>query len=499
MTTPWASPFLGKQNMEKINSQKVGFFRFKKLKNRYLLTNDIGRFIFLTEKEFRNFLAGNLTKKTVPLVELVEKGFVRDCLSFNDLIKKYAKRNVGLRFGPTLHIIILTLRCNHKCVYCHASVVDENVEGWDMNLKTAKKTVDTIMAAPTPALTIEFQGGEPLLNWPVLKYIIEYGQEKAEKNKKRARFGLVSNLSLMTEDKFSYLLSKQMVSLCASLDGPEELHNKNRIYLGGNSYQNTIKWLKAWKQAVEQRRSRGYKPNALITITRFSLPYWKEIVDEYIKLGLGANIYPRMLNPFGFTVNTWEEIGYSAEEFIKFYKKILDYILELNRKGIYCRERLATILLTKILTDADPGHLDYRSPCGAGIGQIAYNYNGDVYTCDEGRMMARMGYNEFRIGNIFKTDFRGLMASETVKTMAIASCLEGLTGCADCVYVPYCGVCPVFNYAKYGNIFSQAPNNERCQIMTAIFDYLFLKLRESKTRKIFEYWVEKGAGHGEPA
>ena len=480
-----------------VSSQKVGFCRFKKLKNHYLLTNDIGRFVFLTEKEFRNFLAGNLTKKTVPLVELVGKGFVRDCLSFNDLIKAYGRRKVSLRYGTTLHIIILTLRCNHKCVYCHASVEGENAKGLDMSLKTAKKTVDAIMAAPTPGMTIEFQGGEPLLNWPTLKFIIEYGWKKAAQKKKSLQIGLVSNLSLMTEEKMTYLLSKN-VSLCGSLDGPEKIHNKNRIYLAGNSYQNTVKWLKTWKKAVERRRPPGYKPNALITVTRFSLPYWKEIVDEYVKLGL-VNIYPRFLNPFGFTVGTWDQIGYSVEAFLEFYKNILDYILELNKKGLYFRERLATVLLTKILSDTDPGHLDYRSPCGAGIGQIAYNYNGDVYTCDEGRMMSRMGHNEFKIGNIFKTDFKGLMNSETVKTMAVASCLEGLPGCSDCVYAPYCGVCPVFDYAKYGNIFSQMPNNERCKIMTAIFDELFLKLQEPKTRRIFEYWVERGTGRGEMA
>lgn len=479
-----------------IDSNKVGFFRFKKLKNRYLLTNDIGRFIFLTEKEFRNFLAGNLAKKTVPLVDLVEKGFVRDCLPFNDLTKKYAQRNQGLRFGPTLHIVILTLRCNHRCVYCHASVENEKARGFDMTKQTAKAVVDTAMKAPFPYPTIEFQGGEPLLNWPVLKYIIEYGQKKAKKNKKTLNFGLVSNLSLMTRDKLNYLLSKRSVALCSSLDGPEELHNKNRIYLAGNSYGNTVKWLGLWKGAVEKRRPRGYKPNALITVTRFSLPFWKEIVDEYVKLGL-VNIYPRILNPFGFTVHMWEQIGYSAEDFIKFYKNVLDYILELNKKGFYLRERLATVLLAKILSDQDPGHLDYRSPCGAGIGQIAYNYNGDVYTCDEGRMMARMGKNEFKIGNVFNSDFKDLMNSDVVKTMAVASCLEGLAGCADCVYSPYCGVCPVFNYAKYGNIFSQMPNNERCKIMAAIFDYLFLKFQEPKIRKIFERWVEGGTGRGE--
>jgi hypothetical protein len=68
----------------------------------------------------------------------------------------------------------------------------------------------------------------------------------------------------------------------------------------------------------------------------------------------------------------------------------MDYILELNKKGINFREMLSGIYLSKILTDRDPNYLDERSPCGACIGQVAYNYDGKIYSCDEGRMLARM-------------------------------------------------------------------------------------------------------------
>lgn len=72
----------------------------------------------------------------------------------------------------------------------------------------------------------------------------------------------------------------------------------------------------------------------------------------------------------------FKKLWYSWEEFIEFYKKSMDYILELNKKWVEFRENLSTMYLSKILTDKDPNYLDERSPCGACIWQIAYNYDG---------------------------------------------------------------------------------------------------------------------------
>ncbi len=66
------------------------------------------------------------------------------------------------------------------------------------------------------------------------------------------------------------------------------------------------------------------------------------------------------------------------DEFIEFYIHSMEYILELNKKGIGFREQLSSIYLAKILTADDPNFLDERSPCGACIGQVAYNYDGKI-------------------------------------------------------------------------------------------------------------------------
>ena len=151
------------------------------------------------------------------------------------------------------------------------------------------------------------------------------------------------------------------------------------------------------------------------------------------------------------------------------------------------RERSAAIFLTKILTDRDPDYLDMRSPCGAGIGQLAYNFNGDVYTCDEGRMFSRLGDESFRLGNVKEDSYEDISGNEIVKALSVASCLDNLAGCSQCVYKPYCGICPLHNYAINGNLFNKA--EFPCEIRKAILDYLFIKLKDKKIKDIFYKWV----------
>ncbi|OGL42831.1 MAG: His-Xaa-Ser system radical SAM maturase HxsB [Candidatus Schekmanbacteria bacterium GWA2_38_11] len=466
--------------------EKVAYFRERKAGNKMLITNDAGGYALLNSAAYKKFLAGSLAANSAEHKSLQKQGFIRDALDFQALIKKYGQKNYFLKQGPSLHIIVVTLRCNHKCLYCHASAGPENNEGLDMAIDTAKMTVDTIFRTTAQNITIEFQGGEPLLNWGVIKFIIEYSKEKEKIDNKNLQISLVSNFSLMDDKKLNFLV-KNKVSLCTSLDGPEEIHNKNRFYSAGNSHKNVITWLKK-SDDLYKKKYDICRPGALTTITKYSLPHSKAIIDQYVSLGL-PKIYLRPLNPFGVAKKTWEQIGYSIDDFIKFYKKSLNYIISLNLKGKPIQEALAVTFLTKILTDRDPNHMDYRSPCGAGIGQIAYNYNGDVYTCDEGRMFGRIGDDIFKMGNVKENSYQELMNSEVVKSMCIASCLEAIPGCSDCAHKPYCGVCPVYNYSEQGSIFGQMSTNGRCKINMAVFDYLFEKMQNKKIEEIFQKWV----------
>jgi len=476
-------------DIKKIKPTKVGSFNFKKLKDKYLLTNDLGDYIFLNEKDFEDFVNGNLDKESSVYKELDQKFFTREAFECEycqeRMIQRYHSSHDYLLRGPSLHIVVVTLRCDHACRYCHASAKSMRRTDLDMNRDTAKKVVNMIFQTTSPSITIEFQGGEPLANFDVVKFVIDYALEKNQKIGKDLLVTVVSNFSLLDDKKLDYLLSKK-VALCTSLDGPAKVHDKNRPMLNGkSSYEAVIKGI---KKAKEKYKELGYRINALLTVSHYSLGYWKEIIDEYVKLGF-VSIHLRPLNPFGMAKKTEENIWYEPEEFIDFYKKSLNYIIELNLKGIEFKERTAAIILQKAFTGRDANFLDLRSPCGAGIGQIAYNYNGDIYTCDEGRMLGQMGDSSFKMGNVNKDSYGDIINSSVTKSTCLASTLEGLPGCSDCVYRPYCGVCPVYNYSEEGNIFSQMPGNKRCQIQKAILDFIFEKLQDEKIKKIFEKWV----------
>jgi len=475
----------------KINKKTVGFFRFKKLEDKYLLTNDFGYYIFLTPAQFKKFLGGNFDTKDEIYQELEEKGFIKNSFDLDKLMERYRSRNITVFQGPSLHIIVVTLRCNFKCIYCQAASRPMEEKEYDMNLDAAKRVVDFIFKSSSPSITIEFQGGEPLVNWPVVKFIVEYARKKNETEKKQLLLSLVSNFSLMSEEKLNFLI-KNKVSLCTSLDGPEKIHNKNRPWSGGNSYKITTYWIKKIKELEKKKEKEGekmYHLSALLTISRFSLSEPKEIIDEYIKWGF-KGIHLRPLSYLGLSGIFKNTIGYSAEEFLDFWKTAMDYIISINLKGKFFFERGTRIMLQKILTDQDTGFLDLRSPCGAGIGQVLYNYDGKIYTCDEGRMFKD---DTFMIGNINKDGYKKVISNDKIKTMIMASTLENLP-CDYCVYKPYCGVCPVINYALYGNLFPQMPNTDWCKTHKGMLDYLFEKLQNDKIKRIFEEWVRIGRG-----
>lgn len=461
-------------------------YRAKKLKNYFLVTADHGSFLFLNEKQHNLFRLGKIKQGTTLFNLLKEKGLILTNDNMNQVIEDFRQKNAFLFEGASLHIVIPTLRCNHRCVYCHASSKAQNAKGYDMDEETARKTVDFIFQSPSPYITIEFQGGEPLLNFEIVRYIVDYANELNKKHKKDLLFAIVTNLSLMDDEKLDYLI-KNDVGICTSLDGRTELHNKNRISLcKADSYFFVSRGIKKIQQEYKKRKIKRARVGALITITKTSLKYPKEVVDEYVKFDL-KDIHLRFLKNLGDARPVWSEISYSAEQFIDFWKKALDYILELNKKGTFIREQTAVIMLKKIFEKVDPGYLDLRSPCGAAIGQLTYNYNGDIYTCDEARMT---GEDIFKIGDVKKNCYKDALTSSGVCAI-VASSVNDVQACDSCVFKSYCGLCPVCNYAEQGSIIAKIPQTNRCKIFKAQFEYIFEKLHDNETKKIFLDWIKR--------
>jgi uncharacterized protein len=464
---------------------EINHYRYKKIKNKYLLTTDDGSYVILNKDNLELFKQREVKGELYDLLE--SKGFIVTAKNQSSIIDKTRERYGFLNSGTALHIIVVSLRCNMKCLYCQASSVDPSSANHDMSRDDAKKTVDFIFQSPSKCITIEFQGGEPLLNFDIIKYITEYAQEVNKKAGKDLRLTVVTNLNNIDDEKVDYLI-KNNIDICTSLDGPKFIHDHNRPLLGkGGSYDSVIKWIGKINEEYQKRKI-NKKVGSLITTTKKTLDYPKAIVDEYVKHGNGI-IHLRHMTNLGCASDEWDKIGYSPESFIKFWEKSMDYIISLNKKGIQIKERMAIIMLSKILgIKGGSDYLDLRSPCGAAIGQLVYNYDGAIYTCDEGRMV---GNDIFKIGTL-NDKYKDVLTSNQTCGIVSASVNDCFI-CDNCVYKPYCGLCPVCNYFEQGNIIAKIPSTPRCKIYMAMFKYLTEKyFFDEEIKQIFDSWLIDG-------
>ena len=425
------------------------------------------------------------------LREKLPRNFYQDTMDHSALVARVRNKLRYLQAGPNLHILVVTLRCNQTCVYCHASRAEMDRPGKDMTVETARRAVDLALASTSPGITLEFQGGEPLANFSVVRGVIEYALAQNARAGKRLDFTLVSNLSLMDDEKLDFLVEHR-VQICTSIDGPAALHDKQRKLVGDSAHGRAVSWIKRINARYEAMGldANLYRVEALLTTTRESLSRPREIVDAYVDLGCRA-IYLRPVDPFGFAARTGVKVNYETQPFVDFYRAALDRVLEHNAQGTQLIERFASIFLTKILSDDDPNFLDIRSPCGAGIGQVAYNHDGSIFTCDEGRMMGETGDPTFKLGHVESATYHQIIAHPTVRALTVASNLDAVPGCSSCVYRPFCGVCPVYNHAAQGTIHGRMTESRWCATHMGILDLLFEKLStgDEETVKTLTRWT----------
>ena len=459
------------------------FCRFGSGSTEYLITNDLGAYMFLSGEDFIHLVRDAVDASSELSAELVRKGFVGQGsgLAFVEGHLESSRISHCHTFcGTSLHIFVLTTNCNLNCVYCQASSpVARHCDM--MSMDVAKQAVDVALSSPSRFLSFEFQGGEPTLNFECLRYIVEYTESL--NHGKDVSFSLVTNLTLLSEEMVLFLRAHN-VSLSTSLDGSEVVHDENRPFKDGRgSFQQVV-------ERIRQLQSQGLNIGAIQTTTRACLSRPHELIQAYLSAGLHA-MFVRPMSPLGQAGKVWDRIGYTATEFVDFYGQVLDEIIELNLHGVPMREGHAAVLLRKIF--CEPAHyMDLRSPCGAGFGQLAYTPSGDVYTCDEGRMLHETGDDSFRLGNVFHDTYREMVGSKRARSICIASVTESIPSCCDCVYRPYCGVCPLLNYALDGDLVAKSPNGYRCGIYKGMLDKLFslLALDDPEITEILSSWIE---------
>jgi His-Xaa-Ser system radical SAM maturase HxsB len=381
--------------------------------------------------------------------------------------RQLAKRET-VQIGPTLHIIVPTLQCAHSCQYCQVSRSLDD-EGYTMSIADLNAACDAIFQSPSRTLTVEFQGGDPLLRFDLIEHAIVRIKAKNETEGRQLRFVVASTLHQLSADMCEFF-KENAVLLSTSIDGPAQLHNKNRPTPTRDAYEKTL-------AGVELARNKmGHESvSALMTTTRESLAQPEAIVDEYVRLGF-RDIFIRPLSTYGFAKKNQTRQGYSLDDFKLFYLRALERVLHWNRQGVELREVYTTIILNKILSTFDAGYVDLQSPTGAGLSVVVYNYDGFVYPSDEARMLAETGDTSLRLGRIGES-LSELVSSQVQRDLIQASTTDHTPGCKDCAYNLFCAPNPVDAQAQFGTLFAPVELTEHCRRHIWLFDTLFLKIR----------------------
>ena len=277
--------------------------------------------------------------------------------------------------------------CNLACKYCFASQGDYGgVKRELMSFDVAKRAVDFLisMSGPRQHCEIDFFGGEPLLNWDVVKQTVEYIESIQAQHNKIFKLTLTTNGVLLTQDKIDYVNEHNM-SLVLSIDGREEVHNRMRPSAGGTDTYKTV--AKNLVNAVKQRDGREYYVRG--TYTHNNLDFVKDVMDMS-DLGFEHLSMEPVVGKEGEYVLRDEDLPILEKE----YEKLADLYLQRQKDG--WGEKFNFFHFRMDL---------YRGPCmakrlrgcGAGHEYMAVVPNGDIYPCHQ--FVGRDGYV---LGNVYE-------------------------------------------------------------------------------------------------
>lgn len=464
-------------------------FQFLPYRGNFLLTNFVGDYHIVSEDDFSALLAGTLSSDCGTFQDLQGKNIISSGDSQADidlLATRYRTKKAFLNDFTTLHMVVTTLRCNQQCRYCHATAKkeDESQQTYDMTIETARKTVDMILQSPSPVIKIEFQGGDSSLNMPVVCEIVRYAEKCNATLGKDVEFVICTNLLHVTSDELNYF-RKHRFYISVSLDGPKWLHDKNRVDCAGNgTYDRVVKNIRWARDYVEP-----HNISALMTATRASIGHFPEIVDEYVRQGFGFIVF-RSLNPYGRCVENREELEYPIEDFVESFKEGLLHVIDLNKRGIFIIEGYTRLLLSRMLTPYATGFVDLQSPAGAGISGAIYDYDGGIYACDEGRMLAEMGDECLRLGSVDES-YQSVFNGDKLHSIIGESIVETTPMCSSCAYRMWCGADPARHYATQHDFMGHKAKSDFCKKHKALFELLLdlLTSGDKATLDVLYSWI----------
>jgi len=429
--------------------------------NRNIFVSPAGTWAMLSDVEVEE--ARGVALSPVLYLKLVQNGLVLTEENAQDFLCRYKKWNSVHYRGTGLHIVVMSKHCNLQCVYCHASAIPAPASAaTDLSLETAEKIVEFAFQSPPDSLHFEFQGGEPLLNFPAMQCIAQKATELGQSQGRSVSFSLVSNLTTLTREHCRFI-SQYKISVTTSLDGPPHIHNQQRPFVSGSgSFAGIVK-------ALDLMREEGLPaPGFLSVVTPKSSLYLHEIIDMFVELGVKVLNF-NFVQPLGHAKKGWKDIGFKENQRLQHYRELLDYVFSFWKRGEFIQERLLNIAILKIVHDVDTTFADFKNPCGLAIGQLAYGVDGTIYCCDEGRSC-----EGFDLGNVWRDRYEEVIQSQRVLALLTDS-MPNDQICLDCAYKAFCVVCPVLKQAKQaGN--SLSGNESHCAQSQFLLDYAFEKI-----------------------
>ena len=321
--------------------------------------------------------------------------------------------------------------CNLRCAYCFASTGDFGKGRKLMSYETGKKALDFLIEQSKGRVNLEvdFFGGEPLMNFNVVKKLVEYGRSREKETKKNFRFTITTNGLLLDDDKIDFI-NKEMNNVVLSIDGRKEVNDKLRVKVDGTGCYDRI--VPLYKKLVEKRGDKEYYVRG--TFTKYNQDFSNDVfalLDEGFDQ---ISVEPVVGDPSDPYALTEKELPQIFREYDKLSKRILDY----EKTG-----KKFNFFHFMIDLDQGPCAIKRMRGCGCGNEYVAVTPDGDIYPCHQ-----FVGMDDYKMGNVEDGTFNPEMKKEFA-----AAHIYTKPDCRECWARFYCsGGCNANNYEHMGDI-----------------------------------------------
>ncbi len=381
----------------------------------------------LTALRGENTDDAELTEMVDEIIELRDDGMLFTEDIYEKSIDAFQNRETVVK-ALCLHI---AHDCNLKCQYCFAEEGEYHGRRALMSFEVGKKALDFLVAnsGHRVNLEVDFFGGEPLMNWQVVKDLVAYGRSLEKPHNKKFRFTLTTNGVLLDDDIIAFA-NKEMANIVLSVDGRKEVHDKMRPMAGGQGSYDLI--IPKFQKVAESRNQTNYYVRG--TFTHFNKDFAADVC-HLADLGFRQISVEPVVTP--------ESAPYALSEadlpaLLAEYDKLAAEMIKRKKEG-------NTFNFFHFMIDLKGGPCVYKrlSGCGSGTEYLAVTPWGDFYPCHQ-----FVGQEEFLMGNvddgITNTDIR-----EAFKTCNVYSKEK----CKNCFAKFYCsGGCAANSYNFHGSI-----------------------------------------------